>query len=42
MLLIEAVFVFAFTRLVAQARRRSPRNRPRPSSPRRPFPEEPA
>jgi hypothetical protein len=27
MLLFEAVFVFAFTRLVAQARRRAPRNR---------------
>ncbi|WP_411375419.1 hypothetical protein ACLH0K_03145 [Arthrobacter sp. MPF02] len=28
MLLIEAVFIFAFTRLVAQARTRSPRHRP--------------
>jgi ABC-type transport system involved in multi-copper enzyme maturation permease subunit len=27
MLLIEAVFIFAFTRLVAQARTRSPRTR---------------
>lgn len=42
MLLIEAVFVLAFTRLVTQARQRSPRNRQRPRSPRRPFPEEPA
>jgi hypothetical protein len=28
MILIEAVFIFAFTRLVAQARARSPRTRP--------------
>jgi len=37
MILIEAVFVFAFTRLVAQARTRSPRSRPlrkrRPGTP---------
>jgi hypothetical protein len=38
MLLIEAIFIFAFTRLVAQARRRSPRTR----SPRRHHPGKPA
>jgi hypothetical protein len=38
MLLIEAVFIFAFTRLVAQARTRSPRTR----SSRRRFPGKPA
>jgi hypothetical protein len=37
MLLIEAVFIFAFTRLVAQARTRSPRTRSsRRRSPRKP------
>ncbi|MET1086434.1 MAG: hypothetical protein ABWY04_04830 [Arthrobacter sp.] len=38
MLLVEAVFIFAFNRLVAQARTRSPRTR----SPRRQFPGKPA
>jgi hypothetical protein len=38
MLLIEALFIYAFTRLVAQARRRSPR----PRSSQRRFPEKPA
>jgi hypothetical protein len=38
MLVIEAVFVFAFSRLVAQARRRSGHRRPRGHG----FPEKPA
>jgi hypothetical protein len=40
MLLIEAVFIFAFTRLVAQARTRAPLNPSGTRSPRRHFPEE--
>jgi len=38
MVAIEAIFIFAFTRLVAQARARSPRSRP----PRKRSPKEPA
>jgi len=38
MLIIEAVFIFAFTRLVAQARTRSPRPKP----PRKRYPGKPA
>ncbi|WP_461173789.1 hypothetical protein M1D93_03425 [Arthrobacter sp. Z1-9] len=36
MVLIEAVFIFAFTRLVAQARARAPRTRTRPMRHRNP------